>query len=106
MKYPFNVEICAAEFAKTEGSNDKNIKFFREYIALLNDIYNDGLNNPVAYSIEEVFKLETCEAAFKKLFKESYEKFLTQVRDAYKQGQADKANNYSKFLKQAISSIG
>lgn len=99
MEYPFNVEICSDEFAKSEEANDKNIKFFRMYLTLLNEFYNEGLTNPVIYSIEEVFKLYMCEAAFKEVFKENYEEFLNQSRDAYKQGQVDKAKNDSKVLK-------
>jgi hypothetical protein len=107
MKYPFNVELCTEEFARTEGATDKEIRFFRIYIAILNDIYNEGLNKPVTGSNEDVFKIETChEDACKECFKGNYEEFLKQARDAYKRGQEDRAKNTTDLLKQSVSSVG
>lgn len=100
MRYPLDLEICVKEFMKEEKCKDTSIKFLRTYVTILNDFYAEGFNNPgpLTKAEEEAFKIETYETELRAGFKESYEKFLVQAKDAYRQGQIDAAESVSDEL--------
>lgn len=107
MNYPLDVEICVDEFKKTERCNDISIDFLRAYVNVLNIIYSDGLNNAFPGAPAESALIKNHETEFRKCFREQYEEFLIQLKDAYKQGQIDSsksANDIRLHESAAISS--
>lgn len=89
MKYPLDVEVCVKVYIEEEGYKEAAVKYMRDYVAMLNAFYEDGLNSPVTANAEETFNIITHHFPFRERFKGNFDRFLTQIKDAYYQGVID-----------------